>query len=284
MSLDLTEDKSTLVQVMAWCCQATSHYLSQRWPRSLSPYGVIRPQWVNWCVRKILLRNHQNPIHFYARTYTQECGLQNFGHVAQRLMWWETHRNVLQRTSLEYTDSKSFSTSRVAAWNERHEIPSVFHWHEMPSISIDMKYHQFPLTWNTISFHWHEIPSVSSEIKIDGLVQDCSNSSALAMELLQSCTKPLKCGHMDFMVSQTNGNSAVFSTACSWWRHINIRAPHYCSFICRIQWWLVDSPHKGTVLEKLLETVTIADALEILQSCTKQSISCAVYFHKAIMR
>ena len=24
---------------------------------------------------------------------------------------------------------------------------------------------------------------------IDGLVQDCSNSSALAMELLQSCTK-----------------------------------------------------------------------------------------------
>ena len=26
---------------------------------------------------------------------------------------------------------------------------------------------------------------------IDGLVQDCSNSSALAMELLQSCTEPL---------------------------------------------------------------------------------------------
>ena len=25
---------------------------------------------------------------------------------------------------------------------------------------------------------------------IDGLVQDCSNSSALAMELLQSCAKP----------------------------------------------------------------------------------------------
>ena len=28
--------------------------------------------------------------------------------------------------------------------------------------------------------------------KNDGLVQDCSNSSALAMELLQSCTKPSK--------------------------------------------------------------------------------------------
>ena len=37
---------STLAQVMAWCCQATSHYLSQCWPRSLLPYGVTRPQWV----------------------------------------------------------------------------------------------------------------------------------------------------------------------------------------------------------------------------------------------
>ena len=28
MPWDLTDDKSILVQVMAWCCQATSHYLS----------------------------------------------------------------------------------------------------------------------------------------------------------------------------------------------------------------------------------------------------------------
>ena len=47
MSLDLNYEKSTLVQVMAWCHQAISHYLSQCWPRSLSPYGVTRPQWVN---------------------------------------------------------------------------------------------------------------------------------------------------------------------------------------------------------------------------------------------
>ena len=30
--LDFTDDQSTLVQVMAWCRQATSHYLSQCWP------------------------------------------------------------------------------------------------------------------------------------------------------------------------------------------------------------------------------------------------------------
>ena len=47
MPQDLTDDESTLVQVMAWCRQATSHYLSQCLPRSLSPYGVTRPRWVN---------------------------------------------------------------------------------------------------------------------------------------------------------------------------------------------------------------------------------------------
>ena len=47
VSLDHTYDKSTLVQVMAWCRQATSHYLNQCWPRSPTPYGVTRPQWVN---------------------------------------------------------------------------------------------------------------------------------------------------------------------------------------------------------------------------------------------
>ena len=46
IQLDLTDDRSTLVQVMAWCCQATSHYLSQCWPSPISPYGLTRPQWV----------------------------------------------------------------------------------------------------------------------------------------------------------------------------------------------------------------------------------------------
>ena len=48
MPLDLTDDKSTLVPVMAWCRQATSHCLSQWWPRSMSPNGVTRPQWVKY--------------------------------------------------------------------------------------------------------------------------------------------------------------------------------------------------------------------------------------------
>ena len=40
------DDKSTLVQVIAWCLKAPSHHLSQSWPRSMSTYGITRPQWV----------------------------------------------------------------------------------------------------------------------------------------------------------------------------------------------------------------------------------------------
>ena len=40
--------------------------------------------------------------------------------------------------------------------------------------------------------------------QIDGLVQDCSNSNALAMELLQSCTKPSKCAVIVLCIHSTN--------------------------------------------------------------------------------
>ena len=50
--------KSTLVQVMAWCHQATSHYLSQYWIRSMLQYGVTRLQWVNVYECILLIHDH----------------------------------------------------------------------------------------------------------------------------------------------------------------------------------------------------------------------------------
>ena len=41
------DDKSVLAQVVAWCCQATSHYMNQCWPRYISKCGITRLQWVN---------------------------------------------------------------------------------------------------------------------------------------------------------------------------------------------------------------------------------------------
>ena len=43
---------------MAWYRQPTSHYINQSWARSVTLYGIIRPQWVNW------LRPEQNVWHF----------------------------------------------------------------------------------------------------------------------------------------------------------------------------------------------------------------------------
>ena len=36
-----------LIQVMAWCRQATSHYLNQCWPIYMSSPSTNRPQWIN---------------------------------------------------------------------------------------------------------------------------------------------------------------------------------------------------------------------------------------------
>ena len=43
MPQDLTDDKSALVQIMAWCRQTTIHYLNQCRPRSPSSHGFTRP-------------------------------------------------------------------------------------------------------------------------------------------------------------------------------------------------------------------------------------------------
>ena len=52
-------DKFTLFQVIAWCRQARSPYLNQRWPRSLSPYDVTRPLWGEFSSDKMLACNIQ---------------------------------------------------------------------------------------------------------------------------------------------------------------------------------------------------------------------------------
>ena len=52
------DNKSRLDQVMAWCRQATSHYLIQEWSGSVTPYDMTWQHWVN------PLRQRQNGRHF----------------------------------------------------------------------------------------------------------------------------------------------------------------------------------------------------------------------------
>ena len=68
--LVLTDDKSALVQVIAWCHQPTSYYMTQCWPRSMSPYGVTRPQWVKQSILHQAMTLGNASIRFWVRLPT----------------------------------------------------------------------------------------------------------------------------------------------------------------------------------------------------------------------
>ena len=84
MPLDFTDDQSTLVQVKAWCRQVTSHYLSQCWPRFVSPYGVTRPPWVkiqlwNMSYQKPMIQNFNSSV-FLALPHKKCYNMIQFPH------------------------------------------------------------------------------------------------------------------------------------------------------------------------------------------------------------
>ena len=85
MPRDLTDDQSTLVQVMAWCRQATSHYLNQCWPRSPPPYGVTRPQWVDMTrydtVRHLQIYNQFSCLNCHIRYHDRFCSFYCIWHL-----------------------------------------------------------------------------------------------------------------------------------------------------------------------------------------------------------
>ena len=59
------------------------------------------------------------------------------------------------------------------------------------SIRLHFPNHEYDdILFKTDIFSFYRLCFVTRE-HIDGLAQDCSNSIADAMELLQSCTKPL---------------------------------------------------------------------------------------------
>ena len=83
MAQNLTSEKSTLVQVMVWCCQATNHYLDQCCPRSLMRYGIIRLWWIN--VEKGSINEHwMYPIFC--------CSLQTLLSLKNKLTRWSGHK------------------------------------------------------------------------------------------------------------------------------------------------------------------------------------------------
>ena len=91
---------------MAWCHQATSHYLSQCQPRS--PYGSTRPQWVKWVTFE-----HISVINL--QYVMRNCPQAN----TAGLHWWEV--NTDSGNGLVPLGSKPLPESSVDKDPWRHE-------------------------------------------------------------------------------------------------------------------------------------------------------------------
>ena len=77
MPFDLTDDKSTLVQVLALCHQATSCYLSQCWPR------FVWPQYLNIKMSSYQYRDS----HYKDKTVSQPSYLYNWNPIHRKTVF-----------------------------------------------------------------------------------------------------------------------------------------------------------------------------------------------------
>ena len=126
------DGKSTLLPVMAWYYQATSHYLIQCWHRSVSLYGITRPQWIKQ-YHKTMNRNR-----CYTDCVSHAQGLLYF-EASLHCVWCCNHLKSILKFSNQISVGLSippcggtmylpFSTSRFA-------LNKCVHW---ICISVDM--------------------------------------------------------------------------------------------------------------------------------------------------
>ena len=95
-----SDDESTLVQVMAWCRQAKSHYLSQWWESSKMAYMALPCHifffsFFFFLLCHILLKCHQMPSDLSRKTLQRTTILRKHDWISYRFMLthrgWVTH-------------------------------------------------------------------------------------------------------------------------------------------------------------------------------------------------
>ena len=145
-----TDGTSILIQVMAWCRQAPSHYLNQYRPRSPTSYGVIRPQWINSDLQLEL-----KSISVVTHLELWRCKCLHFRQVPLLVVFLENHEVQLRLVDNHPIRSDIYE-QRVASW--------------------------VPLGQGHL---WGKFVNIAKDWKdIDWLKHDCSVSSTLAMERL----------------------------------------------------------------------------------------------------
>ena len=117
------DTNSTLIPkwiwIMAWCCQAISHFLNQCWLSSITQYAITRPQWFNILrpVKKTLSMTCNKHLHTYF------CFKENNAYISLKLVpgspmhtkrlliqvMQRYHRARAQQLTVTYT---------ISEWNE----------------------------------------------------------------------------------------------------------------------------------------------------------------------
>ena len=130
---------------------------------------------------------------------------------------------------------------------------------------------------------WSNIDPVNTYI--DGLVQDCSNSSANALELMHwsyYCRLALSHQHittvtsyiMNAMASLITGASIVYSTVCSDADQRKHESSASLAFVRGIHRWPVNSPHKGPVMRKMFPFDDVIMMHQEAQAGPHQHLKC----------
>ena len=122
LSLDLNDDKSTLVQVMAWCRQATSHYLSQCWPISMPLYGHNELRY------EVSFVNSNSDLCSLSVT-ALPCSILHYN-----VTHWGKHKMA---TNLQKTFSNSVS------WMKLFVFWIKLHWNLFPRVQLTISQHWF---------------------------------------------------------------------------------------------------------------------------------------------
>ena len=74
---DFTDDKSKLALALAWCCQASSHYLDQYWQNSMSPYSFTRAHELIISDISIFMRYRKGTYIFYIAPNNSDSKMVN---------------------------------------------------------------------------------------------------------------------------------------------------------------------------------------------------------------
>ena len=131
--------QSTLVQVMAWCRQATSHYLSQCSHRAMSLYGITKPQWVDYTVPCQTLKIHwlSQPLCHPSipilppdwlqdltrgKLYPSQCSSIHHYHIEAETRWPPFSKRHFQMDFLEWKFWLDFGTTSVVRALENQEL------------------------------------------------------------------------------------------------------------------------------------------------------------------